>query len=174
MLGAGPIQPGDTVDLSWTRVDINPDTEPDQIVDLRAFPWPWDDDSVDEIACSHYVEHQTSLEWIMFVEEMYRVLVSGGQALIIHPNLKSHRAFADPTHLDYIPAERWLYANKQWRVESGVDRAPYPSCNFGIANLVYGNFEPGMEHRSDEAKQSAMSGRWDAAQDVMVQLVKKD
>ena len=34
MLGAGPIQPGDTVDLSWTRVDINPDTEPDQIVDL--------------------------------------------------------------------------------------------------------------------------------------------
>ena len=70
ILGAGPIQPDDIIDSTWTRVDINPDTEPDQIVDLRAFPWPWDDGSIDEISCSHYVEHQTSLEWISFVEEM--------------------------------------------------------------------------------------------------------
>jgi predicted SAM-dependent methyltransferase len=174
-LGCGPIDPNDDVHTEgWTRVDIDPSVEPDLIVDLRAFPWPWEDGSIEEIFSAHYVEHQTSIEWISFVEELYRILEPGAMVTIVHPNLKSARAFSDPTHLDHIPAERWLYANKQWRTEGGLDRPPYPRCDFGIVNMIFGNFEPGLEFRSADAQQSALAGRWDAAQDIMAQLVKKD
>lgn len=172
-LGSGRLDVNDDAHVDFVRVDNQPAVEPDELVDLQSWPWPWDDESVDEIYCAHYVEHQTGRDWIRFMEEAWRILRVEGVMTVIHPNLQTGKAFADPTHLDFIPGDRWLYASRQWRQEHGLDRPPYPDCDFGIKEIVYGNFEDGLELRSQEAQQSAIVGRWNTAFDVMAVLTKK-
>jgi len=46
------------------------------IHDVRT-KWPFDDDSIDEIHCSHFIEHLTAPERIHFVNEAYRVMKKG-------------------------------------------------------------------------------------------------
>lgn len=142
-------------------------------IDLQHFPWPIADVSVEEIWCCNYIEHQPRSLWIPFVEEIYRVLVPGGKATIVHPNAKSTRAHQDPTHLDIIPVERWLYVNKEWRVNNGLDRAPYPSAHF-LVDVRYVNIDEPWMARSDEAIQFALSHYWDVAGDVVATLIKEE
>lgn len=141
-------------------------------VDLFQFPWPWESDSVDEVFCSHFVEHMPRGCWVPFVDELYRILKPGSKAFIVHPNLKSVRAFQDPTHQDFIPAERWLYTNKAWRQSEGLDHPPYPTCDFEYE--IGAAFAPGWEHRTPEAAFQAASMSWDVALDFQVTLVKKE
>ena len=48
----------------------------DHVVDLRQ-PWPVDDNSVDEVHCSHFLEHLTGAERIQFFTELNRVMKTG-------------------------------------------------------------------------------------------------
>jgi len=93
----------------WTNVDSRKFDGVDQVVDLAAHrnyqgdsmgfaPWPWADDSVEEIHMSHVLEHFTADERVHIANEMYRVLMPGGKATIITPHWASHRAYGDPTH----------------------------------------------------------------------------
>ena len=176
-LGCGiQIKPGFVgVDKYLTADDIVLDRE--QVtgfsqVDLQAFPWPWADQSVEEVWCSHYIEHQPRELFVRFVDELWRVLEIGGIATIVHPNLKSVRAFQDPTHLDFIPAERWAYCVKQWRIENGLDRAPYPTCNFEIVEFGHYGVHPEFAARGEQAQAFAGAHYWDAVGDITVTLRK--
>lgn len=102
-------------------------------VDLFRFPLPWDDGSVDEIRASHFVEHIPAREiegkdvdaghedmigrdmFIAFFDECYRILKPEGSMTVIVPNLRSDRAFMDPTHRRFICAETFGYLNRDWR-----------------------------------------------------------
>jgi tetratricopeptide (TPR) repeat protein len=107
-------KPGFTgVDI-WTGADI--------VADLEKFPWPFDDDSVDEVFCSHYLEHTPDL--ISFANELYRILKVGAKAEIICPYYSSIRAWQDPTHLRAISENTFLYFMKEWRVGNKLDHYP--------------------------------------------------
>src|SRR4051812_20709677 len=56
-------------------------------------PWPWSDNSVDEVHTSHTVEHFTAEERIHFVNELYRILKPGATVKIIVPHWASYRAY---------------------------------------------------------------------------------
>lgn len=168
-LGSGP-----TPHDGFTGVDKY-DAGPDGILaDLTVFPWPFDDESVDEVHCSHYIEHAPRELWCAFVDELYRVLKPGARATIIHPNLKSSRAFQDPWHVDFIPAERWAYADREWRQSQGLDREPYPTADFELAEFNWLGVHTDIMPRADAAKTSAVTHWWEAAADVMVVLTKKE
>ena len=74
----------------FTGIDILPagtlyngyPVNPDIIADLNK-GIPLAADSVDEILCSHYFEHSQNIQFL--VDEIYRVLVTGGTAEIIVP-----------------------------------------------------------------------------------------
>jgi tetratricopeptide (TPR) repeat protein len=107
-------KPGFTgVDI-WTGADI--------VADLEIFPWPFDDDSVDEVFCSHYLEHTPDL--ISFANELYRIMKVGAKAEIICPYYSSIRAWQDPTHLRAISENTFLYFKKEWRVGNRLDHYP--------------------------------------------------
>lgn len=95
----------------FISVDIVPPA--DQIVDL-AGPWPWPDSSVEEARAHDVIEHigvHITTDFvdylylrkdgkIHFMNELHRVLVPGGRALIETPNAaKGVGYFQDPTHL---------------------------------------------------------------------------
>ena len=41
----------------FINVDSQPGCQPDLVLDLEALPWPWADDSVDEVDLIHVLEH---------------------------------------------------------------------------------------------------------------------
>jgi len=90
--------------------------EVDVVLDISKKKWPWKDNSVEEIWCSHMVEHLNAKGRIHFVNEAYRVLQSGGILTIVTPYWNNHRAFGDLTHEWPPVSESWYkYLQKQWR-----------------------------------------------------------
>ena len=49
---------------------------PDKVVDLSVFPWPFEDNSVDEVLSEHFLEHCVDFEKTMI--EINRILKPGG------------------------------------------------------------------------------------------------
>src|ERR1700674_2630743 len=55
--------------------------KPDVLRDLEIFPWPWRNDSVEEVVMSHVLEHlgATPGVFIGIMQELYRVYCSCGK-----------------------------------------------------------------------------------------------
>ena len=88
----------------YVGVDIAPPA--DQIVDLE-YTWPWEDSSVDEVLAYDVCEHVSDESGadvksgrIWFMNELHRVLIPGGKAIIETPNAaRGVGYFQDPTHV---------------------------------------------------------------------------
>src|SRR5262245_40653975 len=101
----------------------------DTVLDVRKTPWPWHDEGVAEAHASHFLEHLTGPERVGFLNELYRVLIWGGTALIIVPHWTNACAYGDPTH-QWPPMSEWapLYWNKIWR-DSNAPHTGF-TCDF--------------------------------------------
>ena len=112
---------GDRKKDGFIGVDIEKTPATDVMHDLNVYPWPFEDDSVDEIYCSHYVEHiphdvdneDKRDGFIQFVDEIYRILKPKGKIEIKAPYYQNQRAFGDPTHRRHIGDLSFLYCNKE-------------------------------------------------------------
>lgn len=146
------------------------------VMDVKTTPWPWADNSVAEAHASHFVEHLTGMERVKFVNELYRVLVPGGQCQIIVPHWASCRAYGDPTHQWPPVSEFWFYyLSKVWR-ESNTphDDIKYNpdgfNCDFS-ATWGY-SLNPNLANRNQEYQQFAMSNYKEACSDLIATLTK--
>ena len=144
---------GKDVDVTW---------------DLEKFPWPFPDNSVDEIVCNHYIEHTKDL--IAFMNELYRIMVPGGTAIIRAPYYNSMRAWQDPTHVRAISEATFLYYNQDWLKANKLDHYPI-KCNFDFS---YGyDFAPDWAMRSEESKAFAVRHYTNVVMDIQAVLIKK-
>ena len=117
----------------WTNIDIVDLPEVDIVHDLTKFPWPFKDESVDEIKSSHFIEHLDGETFIKMMEECYRILKKAefspdnpnqpikGHMTHIAPYYNSIRCWQDPTHKQAISESKFLYFNKQWRDTNKLD-----------------------------------------------------
>lgn len=159
-------------------VDIADVEGVDLVYDLAEFPWPWEDGSVEEIFVSHYVEHTFPVGGhhdglIAFMNECYRILETGGKLRIVHPFLKTTRAFQDPTHTRFIPDATWFYFNRAWREEQKLDHYPI-TADFEVANVggAVNEFNPLQpQNRSLEAQTQMATLQWDVMTDLVIDLV---
>ena len=77
---------------------------PDLKHDLEKFPWPWKDNSVDEIRLIHILEHldkDVDIYFIIF-KELYRKCKDVILTTIFVPHFRHDFFFNDPTHLRVI------------------------------------------------------------------------
>lgn len=164
---------GQHVAEGFEGVDLWDGPEVTWAVDLTKFPWPWDDNSVEAIHSSHYVEHTLPVGGphdglIAFMDEVWRICKPDAKVQIIHPYLKSNRAFQDPTHTRFIPEDTWYYFAREWREQQGLDHYPI-RCDFKVDNI--GNtFYPGMEHLHHEALAFRVQNYWNVVADLAVDL----
>lgn len=100
---------GADVREGWTNVDwIFPKGQPGDVVhwNLDDTPLPFPSDSVDEIYCSHILEHLW--EWENLVLDCHRMLKPGGLLTIRVPYgfypVSGHKRFFIPQTLDYYLA----------------------------------------------------------------------
>jgi tetratricopeptide (TPR) repeat protein len=153
-------KPGFTgVDI-WDGADI--------VADLEKFPWPFEDNSVDEIFCSHYIEHTPDL--ISFVNELYRIMKVGAKAEIIAPYYSSIRAWQDPTHLRAISENTYLYFSKQWRTINKLDHYPI-TADFDFECNYY--LDQAWQGKSDAEVQFAIKHYINVVSDIRAVLTKR-
>jgi SAM-dependent methyltransferase len=140
------------------------------VCDLRG-GWKFEDDSVDEVHCSHFVEHLTGPERIHFVNELYRVLKPGAKATIIAPHWSSCRAYGDLTHQWPPVSEFWFYyLLKGWRDANAPHNDDY-TCDF---DATWGYSLHGeILKRNPEFQLFAVQWYKEAAQDICATLVKR-
>jgi SAM-dependent methyltransferase len=91
----------------FVNVDKSPVSKPDQIVDLEQFPWPWEDNSVDEVMMNHVLEHlgaQTEV-YLNVIKELYRVCKPNARIAIRVPHPRHNDFITDPTHVRVVLPE---------------------------------------------------------------------
>lgn len=149
----------------------------DVVADLTG-PWPWPDNSVEEIQCSHVIEHFDVIQRVHVYNEMFRVLRIGGKATLIAPHWSSGRAYGDPTHKwPPISGFSFFYLLKAWRDQNAphTDAAHNPTgytCDF---DATWGfSLHPQVGVRNSEYQQFAINFYTEAAQDIIVTLTKRD
>lgn len=142
------------------------------VCDLGKEAWPWDHNSVDEVHCSHMLEHLTMPERVHFVNELHRVLKPGAKAAIITPHWASARAYGDPTH-QAPPVSEWFYPylNIEWRKVNAPHVMDMYTCDFDWGTGWAPH--PEIAFRNEQFKQFAMTFYKEAAQDLHVTLTKR-
>jgi hypothetical protein len=152
----------------FTGIDLSPIPGVDIVHDLDVFPWPIEDDCVEEAIAYHYVEHTKDL--IKFMNELYRIMKTGAVATITSPYYNSVRAWQDPTHTRAISEKTFMYFNKAWRQQSNIEHYP-----------IYCDFEPTFEFiffknwidKSPEERIFAIQHYTNVVADVKATLVKR-
>jgi hypothetical protein len=164
------------------RLDKEGKPTVDVVHDLTVAPWPWADNSVEEVHCSHVLEHIPARKRIIFFNEMHRVLVKGGKARIATPHWCSNRAYGDVTHEWPAVSEMfWFYLDPKWR-EINAPHLHGPACPDALPGEVYTcDFEanwgyslaPWMMNRNQEWQGMALAQYKEAAQDMLATLTKR-
>lgn len=93
--------------LGAIGLDINPLSNADVIHDLASFPYPFADNSFDEVYVDNVLEHLDNV--ILTMEELHRISCDGAMVKIIVPYFRSRWAFIDPTHRRYFTADSFAY-----------------------------------------------------------------
>lgn len=167
-LGSGPNKRE-----GFIGVDVLPfDGKVDVVTDLTK-AWPWEDASVDEVFCSHTLEHFTMPERCHFARELTRVLKPGAKATIITPHWMHERSYGDPTH--QWPAVTWmayLYWVKSWRdVNAPHTEELLKGVDFDVVGGT--NIEEAWQNRNDEMRAFAMTHYNNVCTDLMVTVTKR-
>lgn len=166
-------------------------------VDLFKFPWPFADESVDEVHSSHFLEHIPAREcevrdlvlseknvgehdkimrefvgkdmFFAFMDECYRIMKPDAWMHVVVPSGRSNRAFWDPTHRRFFMQETFLYLAEGWRAINRLDHYRC-KCNFG-SNVNYSL--PGEEGlRAPEVHNERFQHLWNVTVDWIADLKK--
>jgi ubiquinone/menaquinone biosynthesis C-methylase UbiE len=129
----------------------------------------FDDDSVEEFHCSHFIEHLDWPQRIIFFNELGRVLKQGAKGQLIVPHWNSCRFYGDPTHKEPMSEFAFYYLSAEWR-KVNAPHVPYTcdlDCTWGYS------LHPSIVTRTVEFQQYAMQWFKEACQDIICNVTKK-
>ncbi len=153
-------------------LDIAECEDVDIIHDLTVFPYPIEDNSIDAIFSSHFVEHLDGIERMKFMDECYRILKVGGKMRLLHPYYKSVRAVQDPTHKwPPIAENSYFYWDKNWRELNKLDHYPI-TCDFEFS-IFYLWQDGTVANKNEETRNFFIDKYWNVVADMIVDLTKK-
>ena len=142
----------------YVNVDKFDYYNPDIVHDLEIFPYPFKDNSVDEILLSHVLEHigQTPEIFMKIIKEFYRVCHDQSLIKIMVPHPRHDDFISDPTHVRPITILGLQLFDKElnlkWEKSNAANTplALIHNVNFKIKNIKYNldsnyvkNFEDG-------------------------------
>jgi predicted SAM-dependent methyltransferase len=154
------------------------------VVNLFRYPWPWADNSIEQLNASHFIEHipdveveadGTTAEWgegqdalLRFFDECYRVLIPDGWLFLQWPSLRSNRAFQDPTHRRFIPEATMGYLDRDWRVSQKLDHYNV-KCHFKAFDVGH-TYDSSIHARHDQVRERFVQNYWNGSIDFCAKL----
>jgi len=134
--------------------------------------WPWDDSSIEEIYCSHFLEHLEPDERVHFANEVFRILKPGAKATITVPWWASQRSYGDMTHKWPPVVFFWtFYLKKDWRAANAPHNTEY-TCDFDAGGGTVPMNDGRYAGRNDAYIQEAMQNNIEGASDLIFTLAK--
>lgn len=132
----------------FVNVDAEAACEPDQVVDLERFPWPWPDNSVEEVLLRHVLEHlgADAKVFLKIMQELYRVCAPGAVVKIQVPHPRHDDYLGDPTHVRPVTPQMLSHfdreLNETWQAQGAANTplALYTGVDFKTtrANILVG------------------------------------
>jgi hypothetical protein len=127
----------------WVNVDAAPACEPDQIWDLEQTPWPWPDNSADQVRFIHSLEHMgaDARLFLSMMAELYRIAAPDCLVEIVVPHPRHDNFINDPTHVRVItPQVLELFdraRNDDWKARRCANSplAHYTGVDFVITDV---------------------------------------
>lgn len=140
----------------WVNVDHSEACRPDARVDLESLPWPWPDNSAEEVLLNHVLEHLGGdpALYIGIMKELWRVCRPGATVTIVVPHPRSDDFLNDPTHVRAVTAEGLVLfsrkANEHWQREgsSNTPLALQHGIDFDFVSVQTMLEEPWASERS--------------------------
>ena len=168
----------------FVNVDVSPVCEPDLVCDLESLPWPWDDNSVDQVVFRHSLEHlgRDPRTFLGMMKELYRVCRNGARIEITVPHPRHDDFINDPTHVRPITDGMFGLFDRKANLDNkrrGLANTPfalYLDVDFVLQNTVVGLDEPyatqhAKGHLSD-ADVALMCREWNnVAREIHIVLV---
>lgn len=161
---------GDNKREGFLGVDLHKTDSVDIEADLFRTPWPFEDNSVEEVHCSHFIEHHPDL--LLFWSELYRILKPEGKATIIAPYGKNNRAWQDPTHVRAIVEESFFYLDRNFRKTNKLEHY-LADIHFEYI-ISYLGIDPFWCLKNEEARAFAIKHYWNVVADIHAVLIKKE
>lgn len=165
---------GQNKQKGFRGIDLRGDA--DIIWDLFEYPWPIKTSSVQEVFCSHFVEHipHDRPGWdkdgfFLFFEEVQRICREGAQVQVIHPYGKNSRAIWDPTHQRSIHETTWSYLDPAWRQANKLDHYN-TTCDFEVVTMNGVGIADDIAARNPQMQAYAQAHYWDVIADMQVIL----
>ncbi len=148
----------------YINVDIDDKHGPDIVHDLNVFPWPWDDNSIEQIMALDILEHVDDLVQVM--DEMQRVIQSEGVLYIRGPSpdfiwddVTHKRAFKlmsfDHFDRSTVFGKKYEYGdNPGWKVASKSQNQSIIMFTLIAQSEIESNYIDSVEDENAESDQS--------------------
>jgi SAM-dependent methyltransferase len=133
---------------SLTTLDNNPSTLPDVVHDLDVFPYPFLDETFDEIHAYEVLEHTGTQGDVKFFfkqfMELYRMLKPDGQLFISVPQPDSPWVWGDPSHRRIMHPFQFLFLDREYYKQEGTPVSDFLSMWEGDFTIIHSEVR---EHR---------------------------
>jgi len=128
-----------------TTLDYSPDCNPDVVHDLEVLPFPFGDNTFDEIHAYEVLEHTGNQgDWRFFFDqfsELHRILKPDGLLLATVPRHDSVWAWGDPSHRRVILKESLIFLDQDSYAQIGktamTDFRSYWKKSFKVLNAQH-------------------------------------
>ena len=138
--------------------------------ELSVYPWKWESDSIDEFKCVDVLGYIKAPDRPKFMDELYRILVDGGKAVIIVPYYSTAQSYADyAVEWPPICEQSFLYFNKSWRLLNNLEsRGIKADFEFNYGYIL----DPEIASRSIEVQSRRVKNEWNTVQRIQATLTK--
>jgi predicted SAM-dependent methyltransferase len=128
---------GNNVKKEFLNHDIFPGAGIDIVHDLNIFPYPWQDNSFDEIHMINVLEHLQ--DTIKVMEELHRIARGKAKVIIRVPYCHAQDMFSDPTHVRFFNQYSFDFFDPTKR--HCKERPYYSKARFNISRkIIYTKF----------------------------------
>ena len=108
---------GNPVWNGLVTLDHDPNCNPDFLHDLEKFPYPFEDNALDEIHAYHVLEHMGAQgDWRFFFDqftELWRIAKPGALFFGVVPDLDSRWVWGDPSHTRVVSHESLIFLDQR-------------------------------------------------------------
>ena len=123
---------GEDIKNGYVNLDFVKQPGVDVVHNTNKFPWPFKDNTFDEVYASHVLEHIDDL--IKTMQEIHRICRKGAKIIIRGPHFSCGVSYRDPTHkrmFSYFTFEYFCNINNYYkRKESGLFKIKRRKLNF--------------------------------------------